>query len=471
MLFNSSYFIYFFPVVYIIYWILAPKNLNAQNIFLLIASYIFYGFSSLKFLSLLLLISFIDYSFGHLIFRKKKYKIYFLLLSLILNIGILFLFKYFNFFSVEFNFFLESIGVKYRFLELQFLLPIGISFYTFHGMSYVIDVYQKKLKPVDSFFEYALFVSFFPLLVAGPIERASHLLPQITKRRSFSYSQNVDGLKLILWGMFKKVIIADTIAKLVDACYLNHEDYNGTTLLFAIFAYSFQIYADFSAYSDIAIGISKMLGFELLSNFKYPYFAINIIEFWRKWHISLTSWFRDYVYFPIGGSRMSALLTTRNVIIVFLISGFWHGANWTFLIWGLLHAVAYLVVLFSKKSLFLNKLFEKINNSVSIVLTFIFVSFAWIFFRSQNLGQAYSLIKHLFLEFYLEPLNQMSFPFGKTSLFYIILLIIIDYSNKKNDRLIFNYSVVVRRSVYFFMFLWLLIHGFDIGTNFIYFSF
>ena len=311
-------------------------------------------------MGLLILSTAVDYAYGFKVAspNRKSAKL-FLWLSIINNLGILGVFKYYNFFAVQFQYGFELLGLHTNLILLNIVLPIGISFYTFHGMSYVFDIYRGQQKPVKSFVEYAVFVSFFPLLVAGPIERANHLLPQVQKPRFFSYNQAVEGCRLILWGMFKKVVIADSLADIVDAIFQNHRDYNGITLIVGAIAFSFQIYGDFSGYSDIALGTAKLFGFELLSNFKFPYFSRDIAEFWRRWHISLSSWFRDYLYIPLGGSREGKYRAIRNTFIVFLLSGFWHGASWNFIAWGFIHACGFLPLLL------LNSNRKHVNNVVA----------------------------------------------------------------------------------------------------------
>ena len=351
MLFNSFEFFLFLPLVFGLYWFVFKHKLRAQNLLILLASYFFYGWWSWAFTGLLLLSTLLDYAYGFGVAaaNRRKAKI-FLWLSIINNLGILGVFKYYNFFAVQFQQGFELLGIHSNPTLLNIALPIGISFYTFHGMSYVFDIYRAQQKPVRNFVDYAVFVSFFPLLVAGPIERASHLLPQVQKVRTFRYAQALDGLRLILWGLFKKVVIADGIAQLIDPVFTHYTDYNSATLILAAIGFSFQIYGDFSGYSDIALGTAKLFGFELLSNFRFPYFARDIAEFWRRWHISLSSWFKDYLYIPLGGSKNGQNKAIRNTFIIFLVSGFWHGASWNFILWGFLHACAFLPLLLTKRN-------------------------------------------------------------------------------------------------------------------------
>ena len=318
MLFNSIQFIFFFIFVYLIYWIIPSKKVSIQNLLLLVSSYYFYSCWDWRFLFLLLFSTCLDFFTGIRISTSKNgnTKKFWFILSLVINLGFLGVFKYYNFFIDSFSHLLDQIGLPVRFSILSIVLPVGISFYTFHGISYVVDIYKNRIKAERNLIDYSLFVSFFPLLVAGPIERATHLLPQIKKQRVFSYSNSVDGLRQVLWGFFKKIVIADNCAQFSDMIFNNYETYNGVTLLLGAVLFSLQIYCDFSGYSDIALGVARLLGFELLNNFKVPYFSRDIAEFWRRWHISLSSWFRDYVYIPLGGSRGSNWLRIRNTFII-----------------------------------------------------------------------------------------------------------------------------------------------------------
>src|SRR5690554_4475387 len=350
MLFNSLEFVLFLPLVYVLYWMLRNNSHSKQNVLLLLASYFFYACWDWRFLFLLLFSTVLDYVVGIKIENSKTKKTVWLWSSIIINVGFLGFFKYYNFFVDSFSSMLNNFNIHVNTSSLNIILPIGISFYTFHGLSYVIDIYQGKIKAERNFIDYSLFVSFFPLLVAGPIERATHLLPQLKKKRVFNYHQSVDGLRQILWGLAKKVIIADGAAVFVNQIFDNYQDYNGSTLLLGVILFAFQIYGDFSGYSDIAIGTAKLFGINLLKNFNYPYFSRDIAEFWRRWHISLTTWFRDYLYIPLGGSRGTLLKSIRNTFVIFLVSGFWHGANWTFLIWGALNALYFLPLLLARQN-------------------------------------------------------------------------------------------------------------------------
>jgi len=398
MYFNSIDFAVFLPLVFICYWFIF-KKLTTQNILLVVASYFFYGWWDWRFLFLLFFSTLLDYYSGIQISSagNKRSKKLWLWTSISINLGFLGFFKYYNFFIDS----LIETGLNIPRSSLQFILPVGISFYTFHGLSYVIDIYYDRIRPERNFITYALFVSFFPLLVAGPIERATHLLPQLKKARTFNYLQSVDGLRQILWGLFKKMVIADNCATYADMIFNNADQYSGTTLILGGIFFAFQIYGDFSGYSDIALGSARLFGVELLQNFAFPYFSRDIGEFWRRWHISLSSWFKDYVYIPLGGSNGGMWLKIRNVFIIFLLSGFWHGANWTFIVWGALNAFYYLPLLLRKTNrLHLNvvaqgRLLPTPRELLSMASTFGLTVLAWIFFRSESVGAATSYISRL----------------------------------------------------------------------------
>lgn len=404
MLFNSIEFLFFLPITFILYWILQDKKLIYQNSLILFSSYFFYGWWDWKFLMLILLSTIIDYTIGikltheKIKFRRKVY----LWISLTFNLGILGFFKYYNFFLDNFIEAFTFAGVHIKANTLNIILPVGISFYTFQTLSYTIDVYNGKIKSTKDFIGFASFVSFFPQLVAGPIERAANLLPQFNKKRYFEYAKAVDGLKQILWGLFKKVVIADNCAEFANQTFTNINDSSGLSLVIGAIFFSFQIYGDFSGYSDIAIGTSRLFGFNLQRNFQFPYFSRNIAEFWRRWHISLSTWFRDYVYIPLGGSRVSMTKKIRNTFIIFLLSGFWHGANWTFIIWGALNAIYILpsiIIGSNRKYLQINtskNVVSSLYELFNIILTFSITVFAWIFFRANSVTHALTYIKGIF---------------------------------------------------------------------------
>jgi len=404
MLFNSLAFAIFLPIVFLLYWFVFNKTKSTQNALLIVASYYFYSCWDWRFLFLLIFSTFLDYYSGIQIEKSdsgKRRKFWFWL-SILVNLGFLGIFKYYNFFATSFADLLCSVGLKANPTLLKVILPVGISFYTFHGLSYVIDIYNKRIKAEYNFIDYSLFVSYFPLLVAGPIERATHLLPQVKEKRRFDYQMAVDGLRQILWGVFKKVVIADNCAIVVNMVFANPEEYSGSVLVLGAVFFAFQIYCDFSGYSDIALGVSRLFGIELLKNFNYPYFSRDIAEFWRRWHISLSSWFRDYLYIPLGGSRGSIWIKVRNVFIIFIISGFWHGANWTFIVWGLINALFIMPsVMFNTNRNNLNivaegKLLPNLKEFGQMIVTFFLVCFAWIFFRAQDLDNAFCYIKRIF---------------------------------------------------------------------------
>jgi alginate O-acetyltransferase complex protein AlgI len=404
MLFNSIQFAFFLPIVFILYWFATNKTLRLQNLLLLFSSYVFYGWWDYRFLFLLIFSTLLDYFTGLQMEKaqdRKSKKVWFWL-SIIVNLGFLAFFKYYNFFITSFSDLIASFGFKANPWTLKIILPVGISFYTFHGMSYVIDIYYDRIKPTKKFIDYALFVSFFPLLVAGPIERATHLLPQIQRKRIFDYSMAVDGLRQILWGLFKKIVIADNCATYANDVFNNSHGQNGSTLLLGAMFFAIQIYGDFSGYSDIALGVAKLFGIELLRNFAFPYFSRDIAEFWRRWHISLTTWFRDYVYIPLGGSRGSTFIKIRNTFIIFLLSGFWHGANWTFIVWGFLNAIYFVPLLLLKKNrIYTNtvaegKLLPSIKESLQMLITFFLTTVAWIFFRARSIKDGIEYLQGVF---------------------------------------------------------------------------
>jgi D-alanyl-lipoteichoic acid acyltransferase DltB (MBOAT superfamily) len=474
MLFNSLEFFFFLPIVFVLYWFVFKQSLGRQNLLVLIASYFFYGWWSAAFMGLLMLSTLLDYAYGFGVAsgNPKKAK-YFLWLSIANNLGILGVFKYYNFFASQFQQGFELLGVQCNTTFLNVALPIGISFYTFHGMSYVFDIYRGKQKPIRNFVDYAVFVSFFPLLVAGPIERAGHLLPQIQKVRSFNYRQAVEGLRLILWGLFKKVVIADSIAQLVDPVFNHYQDYNSTSLILAAFGFAIQIYGDFSGYSDIALGTAKLFGIELLSNFRFPYFSRDIAEFWRRWHISLSSWFKDYLYIPLGGSKNGLPKAVRNTFIIFIVSGFWHGASWNFISWGFIHACAFLPLLLSDRNRKNNgaivaaqKKLPSLKELLQITATFSFVCFAWIFFRADTLAHAAGFINCIFQNY-----DSFAAPELTSVLYYAVVLLLIDWYLRRDERhLRVPQQAWLRLSVYICLALAVLLKM-DTEQSFIYFQF
>ena len=403
MLFNSIDFALFLPLVFFTYWA-AQNNLSAQNVLIVIASYVFYGWWDWRFLSLIMFSTLVDFFVGRGLsyYTDDKRRKALLWTSILLNLGFLGFFKYYNFFVENFIAAFSFFGTEIQPNTLNIILPVGISFYTFQTLSYSIDVYRRKLEPTKDIVAFAAFVSFFPQLVAGPIERATNLLPQFYTKRFFDYAKAVDGLRQILWGLFKKVVIADNCAEYANEIFNNYGDYGGSTLLMGALFFSLQIYGDFSGYSDIAIGTARLFGFHLMKNFAFPYFSRDIAEFWRKWHISLSTWFRDYLYIPLGGSMGGKALKVRNTFIIFVVSGFWHGANWTFIVWGALNALYFLPLLLADKNrknldvVAQEKLFPSFKNILSILGTFGLTVLAWIFFRAENIGHALGYLKEIF---------------------------------------------------------------------------
>lgn len=404
MLFNSLDFAVFLPIVFVLYWFVLKNNLKLQNILIVISSYIFYGWWNWKFLALILFSTLVDYYIGILLIKKQESlkRRFLLLISISVNLSLLGFFKYFNFFLDNFISAFSFFGMEINVSSLSIILPVGISFYTFQTMSYTIDIYKGKLQPTKDFISFAAFVSFFPQLVAGPIERATSLLPQFYKKRRFLYASASDGLRQILWGLFKKIVIADNCAPYVNEIFNHTSAYGGSTLALGAILFSFQIYCDFSGYSDIAIGTSRLFGFNLKQNFAFPYFSRDIAEFWRRWHISLSTWFRDYLYIPLGGSRGNNWIKIKNICLIFIISGLWHGANWTFIFWGALNALFFIPLMITKSNrknieiVTYGKLFPTLAELASILFTFGLTSLAWIFFRADSIRHAFQYIYGIF---------------------------------------------------------------------------
>ncbi len=436
MLFNSISFAVFLPIVFFIHWFFT-KSVRSQNILLLLSSYFFYSCWDWRFLFLLLFSTLLDYFIG-LKMSESIHKKKWFWLSIIVNLGFLGIFKYYNFFTESFAKLVSSFGFNSHPSTLNLILPIGISFYTFHGLSYVIDIYKNRIKPEKNFVDYALFVSFFPLLVAGPIERATHLLPQLKSQRIFDYSKAVDGMRQILWGLFKKIVIADNCAELANSIFNNSSTFSGSTLFFGAVFFSFQIYGDFSGYSDIALGSARLFGVELLQNFSYPYFSRDIAEFWRRWHISLSSWFKDYVYIPLGGSRVTTSKKIRNIFVIFILSGFWHGANWTFIIWGLLNALFIIpsIILTTNRTNFeivaKGKSFPTLKEFSSILITFILTTFIWIFFRSESLEFALNYISKIFSSSFFTVPKFAELDKVLITIAFVCIFILIEWSGRES---------------------------------------
>ncbi|MGB6222633.1 MBOAT family O-acyltransferase [Haloferula sp.] len=435
MLFNSIDFAIFLPVIFAVYWIIGNRSLRLQNLLIVVASYVFYGWWDWRFLSLLLFSTVVDYCVGRgfaKVESQKKRKLL-LAVSLCVNLGLLGFFKYFDFFAGSFVEAFTFFGYQIDYRSLGIVLPVGISFYTFQTLSYSIDLYRRKIEPSGDFVQFAAFVSFFPQLVAGPIERASHLLPQFRSERVFSYHWAMDGSRQILWGLFKKVVIADNCARHVDVIFANSADASGSTLVLGAVFFAFQIYGDFSGYSDIAIGTSRLFGFDLKCNFAYPYFSRDIAEFWRRWHISLSTWFRDYLYIPLGGSRGSLGMNVRNVMIVFVVSGLWHGANWTFIVWGALNALYFLPLLLAKRNrthleiVAKDRMLPCFRELTGMATTFGLVLLGWIFFRAENLTHAFQYISGIFSPSLLSKPDFAGGSAAKTTLALLGVLIIVEW--------------------------------------------
>lgn len=434
MLFDSLGFAVFFPLVYFLYWAIARHSLRVQNAMLLVASWFFYACWDWRFLFLLIFSTALDFVSGLLIHAAsdKAQKRLWLFLSVGINLGFLGVFKYYDFFATGFADLLGGFGMKVDPVLLRMVLPVGISFYTFHGLSYVFDVYKGRITPVRDPVDYGLFVGFFPLLVAGPIERATHLLPQIQRPRVFVREQAVSGLRQVLWGFFKKVVIADNCAPLVNDVFADPAAHAGSTLLLGAVLFAMQIYGDFSGYSDIALGTARLLGIELLRNFAFPYFSRDIAEFWRRWHISLSSWFRDYLYIPLGGSKGGTWMKVRNTFIIFVVSGFWHGADWTFLAWGALNAVYFLPLLLTHSnrahlgSVAEGRTLPTLREVFQMGTTFLLTCVAWVFFRANDLHSAF-----LYLKGILHP-SLFSVPeMGKvTTLLLVALFVLMEWSGR-----------------------------------------
>ncbi len=478
MLFNSIDFAVFLPIVFVLYWFVFGNNYRIQNGLLIVASYVFYGWWDYRFLSLIVFSSIVDYIIAQQIEsgKNKKIKKKLLYLSLTTNLGLLCLFKYFNFFVENFESAFTFFGYKFEGIMLDVILPVGISFYTFQTLSYTIDVYRGNIratKQVDSFFA---FVSFFPQLVAGPIERATNLLPQFQAKRIFIYPKAVDGLRQILWGLLKKVVIADNCATIVNSVFANYETETSGMLILGAIAFAFQIYGDFSGYSDIAIGLSRLFGFNLMANFAFPYFSRDIGEFWRRWHISLSTWFRDYLYIPLGGSRGGTGKKVRNTFIIFIVSGFWHGANWTFIVWGALNAIFFLPLLLTKTnrkntaSISGSSHFPSLRVVFSILLTFVLTCFAWIFFRADSVYIAYQYIINIFSKSL--SLN-LDYSIIMTMLL-VVIFTIIEWLSRNKKHVLENIDFILPRwvnwGIYITVSLTIFVFGGD-QQDFIYFQF
>lgn len=431
MLFNSKAFLVFLPIVFLLYWFVF-RGRRWQNLLLLVASYVFYGWWDWRFLLLIAFTSLCSYASGILIeyfegFRLKQRAIS--AINIVLNLGILAIFKYYNFFIENIDILFTALGWHLDWLTLEIILPVGISFYTFQALSYSIDVFQRKIPATHDIVEFFAYISFFPQLVAGPIERATNLLPQFQQIRRFDYAKAVDGLRQMLWGFLKKIVVADNCAYIVNLYWNQYQELPSVTLMMLGVMFTFQIYCDFSGYSDIAIGCARLFGFNLMRNFDFPYFSRSIPEFWRRWHISLTSWFRDYIYFPLGGSRCAKWKCIRNVFIVWGISGLWHGANWTYVNWGLFHAmilVIYIILGINTKNyqkVAHLKFLSSVKEILQILLTFVLTVIGWIIFRAESMSQA---IDYLF-SMINNRLFDSSTIYGSRCVFFGLTILIIEW--------------------------------------------
>ena len=435
MLFNSVDFMIFLPIVFALYWLM-KGNLKFQNILLLVSSYFFYACWDYRFLFLLIFSTVLDYSTGIKMHEAKSesMKKFWFWLSIAVNLGFLGVFKYYNFFAESMAEALNAVGFQANFWTLQVILPVGISFYTFHGLSYVIDIYKDRIKPEKNFIDYSVFVSFFPLLVAGPIERATHLLPQIQTKRNFNYQQAVDGLRQILWGLFKKMVIADNCAEYANMIFGNSSEFSGSSHLLGVIFFTFQIYGDFSGYSDIALGTARLFGIELLRNFAFPFFSRDTAEYWRRWHISLSSWFRDYLYIPLGGSKGGTWMKVRNTFIIFTVSGFWHGAAWTYVIWGMLNALYIMPSIIwntNRSNLEIvakGRIFPTINELFHMLVTFSMTVFAFIIFRAKDMHHAWNYITEIFsMSIFTKPVG-----IRNELVWLIVIFMLIEWAGREN---------------------------------------
>jgi D-alanyl-lipoteichoic acid acyltransferase DltB (MBOAT superfamily) len=481
MFFNSIDFAIFLPIVFLLYWFVVNKNLKLQNFLIVIASYFFYGWWDWRFLSLILFSTIIDFTVGQKLKtedNQTKRKVL-LWISVIINLGFLGFFKYYNFFLDNFITAFTFFGTEINANSLNIILPVGISFYTFQTLSYTIDVYKRKLEPTNDFIIFSAFVSFFPQLVAGPIERATNLLPQFYKKREFNYSKAADGMRQILWGLFKKIVVADNCAQIANEIFNNSADYGGMILVLGAVFFAFQIYGDFSGYSDIAIGTSRLFGFNLKRNFAFPYFSRDIAEFWRRWHISLSTWFRDYLYIPLGGSRGGTLMKIKNTFIIFIVSGFWHGANWTYIVWGALNALYFLPLLLTKNNrnnidiVAKGKYYPTIKELCSILLTFGLTIFAWIFFRAENISHAVQYISNIFS----HPGSFITFSLYwryKKIILLISAFIVVEWIGRNEEYAIAEIGLKWKRPFRYAMYYAIIIALFWFGVKeqqFIYFQF
>lgn len=482
MLFNSIDFAVFLPVVFLLYWFVTGHNLKVQNALIVVASYFFYGWWDWRFLSLILFSTVVDYTAALIIHKETnslKRKLL-LFISIAVNLGFLGFFKYYQFFIDNFIAVFKFFGHRFEAGSLSIILPVGISFYTFQTLSYTIDVYRRKLESTRDFISFSAFVSFFPQLVAGPIERATNLLPQFYSKRSFDFTKAVDGMRQILWGLFKKMVIADNCAGFANDIFNNSYDANGSTLLLGAVFFAFQIYGDFSGYSDIAIGTSRLFGFELMRNFNYPYFSRDIAEFWRRWHISLSTWFRDYLYIPLGGSRGNKFSQIRNTMIIFIVSGFWHGANWTFIAWGALNALYFLPSLLSGKNrsnldtVASGRTLPNLKELLAMLSTFSLTVLAWIFFRASDLTHAFDYLSGIFSSTLFSSPQITEKTQAIATAVFILFLLIMEWRGRETQYALANFQTTFsrcQRHVFYYLIILLIFWYGGKEQEFIYFQF
>ena len=482
MLFNSIDFAIFLPLVFMAYWLIPARHIRAQNILIVLASYVFYGWWDWRFLSLIVFSTIVDYVVGRRLAEENRpvRRKFLLWVSIAVNLGFLGFFKYYNFFVENFVEAFSFFGQPIKADLLHIILPVGISFYTFQTLSYTIDVYRRKLEPTNNFIAFTAFVSFFPQLVAGPIERATHLLPQFYKKRIFRYDLAADGMRQILWGLFKKMVIADNCAGDVNMIFSNHESHSGSMLVLGAVLFAFQIYGDFSGYSDIAIGTARLFGFDLMKNFAFPYFSRDIAEFWRRWHISLSTWFRDYLYIPLGGSRGSTANQIRNVFIIFIVSGFWHGANWTFIAWGALNALYFLPLLLLNRNrsnldtIAEHSFFPSFRELMGMLLTFAVTVLAWVFFRAESIGHAWEYLGGIFTQSLFTIPEIMNFKQLDVLLKLLLLFLIVEWYGRKTEFAIQKFATwpkLFRWPAYIFVIFLIGMYAQTEETPFIYFQF
>jgi Predicted membrane protein involved in D-alanine export len=458
MLFNSIDFAIFLPAVFLLYWFVFHRDCRRQNLFLVAASYVFYGWWSWKFLGLIAATSLFSWLSGAGILsirargfapeKERRLTVAVAALSIAINLGILGFFKYYNFFAQSFADAFALFGRRMDVRSLKIILPVGISFYTFQALGYTIDVVRKKIEPAKDIVSFFAFVSFFPQLLAGPIERASNFLAQMQRPRTFDYAKSVDGLRQTLWGLFKKIAVADTCAIVANSAFANCETAHASQLLAGVVFFAFQIYGDFSGYSDIAVGCSKLFGFNLMQNFNYPYFSRDIAEFWRRWHISLSTWFRDYLYIPLGGSSVGKAKQIRNTLVIFLVSGFWHGANWTFVVWGAYHALLFLPLVLLKKNrrhtntIAERRLFPSAGEALQAVATFLLVSVGWVFFRAETIGIAFDYLRNMIS---LEALHAAAGIFQHGAIWTCLFMLLVEWIGRTDKHALEKFGLGWRR--------------------------